>query len=465
MANIVWDIDGVLVDLEKYLLKTAPSFFEKKFNKKIVNPNSISLREMFDCTKEQEEMFWKYNLNLLTYSLFEKTRYGIKEVMDKIHEDGDKNIICTARAKCDEDSIIGKVMRQAVSIWISKNNLPIDDIYFVPYKNSAEEKLKVCRKVNATVMIDDDVNNTTTISKEFPTIVYSSDYNENVTGENIHHVKCADEIYLEISKIKNETRFQDFKFLTREEREALSLEELEDYYEKYRQVMMEMPYDEKTRKSQTEKYHKIYKPGYFIHSLVTPKTILLNPEMLENLKENYKEGKIFILGSHTSLDDIQQIQKITDEMSFFLVKNEFSKYPIVGKFLKSVGCEYVQRDDQDSRIFARKQLEKLVFHDNNVIILPEGTRNRTNNVVGKFEIGASSIAQRTGSYIVPVAIKRYKDQNEVYLKICEPRKVSVNDDLEIVTKNLQDEMANEIISIEEHVKNDNQPKRYFKKKF
>ena len=464
MANIVWDIDGVLVDLEKYLLRTAPSFFEKKFSKKIVNENSIDLKEMFNCTKEQEEMFWTHNLNLLTYSLFEKTRYGIKETMDRIHADGDKNIICTARAKCDENSIIGKIIRQAVYIWISKNNLPIDDIHFVSYKNSAEEKLEVCKKINATVMVEDDINNAKKISKEIPTIVFSTDYNKNLTGKNIFHANCPDEVYLEISQIKNDSRFQNFKFLTREERESLSYEELEDYYEKYRQVMMEMPYDEERRKSQEEKYHKVYNPIYVAHSLLTSKTILLNPEMLENIKSNYQGGKIFILGSHTTLDDIQQIQKITDEMSYFLVKNEFSKYPIVGKFIESVGCEYVERQDQASRIYARKQLEKLVFHDKNVIILPEGTRNRTDKTVGKFEIGASSIAQRTGKYMVPIAIKRYDENKEVYLKICQPRKVEISEDLEIVTSNLEKEITKEILDIEKQVENNEIPKRYFKKK-
>lgn len=463
MANIVWDIDGVLVDLEKYLLKTAPSYFKKKFNKKVVNPNTIDLKEMFNCTKEQEEMFWKHNLNLLTYSLFEKTRYGIKETMEKIHADGDKNIICTARAKCDEDSVVGKVIRQAVYTWISKNNLPIDDIHFVSYKNSAEEKLEVCKKINATVMIDDDVENAKVISKEIPTVVFSTEYNKDAAGDNIYRANCGDDIYLKVSQIKQDNELKGFKFLTREERESLSYEELAQYYDKYRQVMLKMPYDEQKRKSQERNYKKVYNVGYAIHSLLTPKTIVMNPEMLENIKNNYKEGKIFILGSHTTLDDIQQIQKVTDEMAYFLVKNEFSKYPVVGKFLESVGCEYVERENQYSRIYARKQLEKLVFHGNNVIILPEGTRNRTSKVVGKFEIGASSIAQRTGAYIVPIAMKRYDDNDEVYLKICEPRKVAINEDLEVVTTGLENEMAREIIDIEEKVQNNQVPKRYFKK--
>lgn len=465
MANIVWDIDGVLVDLEKYLLKKAPSFFEKKFHKKVVNPNSIDLKEMFDCTKEQEEMFWTHNLNLLTYSLFEKMRYGIKETMDRIHADGDKNIICTARAKCDEDNFIGKVIKAAVYTWVSKNNLPVDDIYFVSHKNSAEEKFEVCKRINATVMIEDDMNNAKLISKEIPTILFSTDYNKNINSENIVTVDCADAIYLEILKLKQVPYVQNFRFLNRDERQNLSYEELEEYYKQYRQVMINMPYNQEKRNKQEEKYKRLYDKMERVHSLFSSNTIILNPEMVDNLKRNYQQGKIFVVASHTTLDDIQQVEKTIDKMSFFLVKNEFSKYPVVGEFLESIGCVYVERQDKESRIHSRKQMEKLVFHGKNIIILPEGTRNRTSSVVRKFEIGASSIAQRTGNYLVPIAIKRYDGEHKVYLKICEPRKVDINEDLEVVTSNLEQEITKEILSIEKQVaiNNSSKPKRYFKK--
>lgn len=463
MANIVWDIDGVLIDLEKYLLKNAPKYFKKNFNKELVNSSSIDLKEMFDCSKEQEKMFWTHNLNLLTYSLFSKIRYGLKETMDKIHSDGDKNIICTARAKCEENSIIGKIIRQAVYLWIYKNNLPIDNIYFVSHENSAQEKLSICRKINATVVIEDDFNNAKTISKEIPAILFNTDYNSKMKDENIYNVNCGDEIYLEILKIKQTIELKDFRFLNREEREKLSYEDLEKYYEQYRKVMLKMPYDYQKRENQENKYNKWYSIMKNIHSLCSPKTIIVNPEMIEILKSNYNNGNIYIFGSHTSLDDIQQIEKTIDNMSFFLIKNEFSHYPIVGKFLESIGCEYIERKNQESRIYERKQLEKLVFHGKNIIISPEGTRNRTNNIVGKFEIGASSIAQRTGNYLVPIAIKRYNERNEVYLKICEPRKIKIEDDLEIVTKKLEKEITTEILNIEEQVANNENQKRYLKK--
>lgn len=464
MANIVWDIDGVLVNLEKYLLEVAPPFFAKKFNKEIINSNSIDLKEMFNCTSKEEEMFWTYRLNLLTYSMFQKPRYGMKEVMDKVHENGDKNIICSARAKCDEDTIIGNILKKAVNHWIVKNELPVDEVHFVSYKNSALEKLKVCKKVNATVLIDDDMENAKVVSQEIPTIVYTSDYNTGLVDKNIYHANSPDSLYLEIEKQKKNPNFIDFNFLSREEREKLSYEELQDYYDKYRLVMRQMPYNQKKREHQEEKYNKLFNMMYSTHNAISAKAILLNPDMLENIKKNYCGGKVFAIASHTSLDDIQQVESIIDEMSYFLVKDEFSKYPLIGKFLESIGCIYVERDYSDSRIYARCQMEKLVLRDKNCIILPEGTRNRTDNTVGKFEMGAASITQRTGKYLVPIAMKRYNDtEKQVYLKICSPRKIEIDADLEIVTNNLENELTKEIQAIERMVESDSKCKQYLKK--
>lgn len=48
--NIGLDIDGCLTDIEKFHLKYGVPFFEKKFNKSIVNEYGKSIRQLFDCT-------------------------------------------------------------------------------------------------------------------------------------------------------------------------------------------------------------------------------------------------------------------------------------------------------------------------------------------------------------------------------------------------------------------------------
>lgn len=451
MATVIWDIDGVCVDLNKYLLKKAVPFFKNEYGKFIVKKDTIDIKEMFDCTELEEVCFWKHHLNLLTYSLFEKARYGLKDAMMKIKEEGDRNVICSARAKCDESSFTGKIIRMAVNYWIKNNGLPVDDIYYVSYKNSAKEKLALCRKLNPIAVVEDEVENIRLISQEFPVIKYLNDYNKNIFGPNIYSINCYDSLILEIKKLKNDRKCKNFEFLNRLERENLSEQELEEYYHHYRRIMLDMPYDEKMRERQEKRYYQLYSILHKIHCLIAPKATLLNPEMLEVIKNYSMKGKIFAVATHTSLDDIQQVEKILNEMAFFLVKSEISQYPIVGKFLQSIGCEYVVRQEPDSRRYSRSQIEKLVLHGKDAIVLPEGTRNRTTNPIGRFEKGVLAISQKTGHPIFPIVMKRIDDLHHVYLKIGEPRVVGIKENILLANKRFEQEITEEILNIEQYI--------------
>lgn len=453
MANIVWDIDGVLVDLEKYLLKHATVFFERKYGKKVINPNTIDLKEMFGCTKKQEAEFWTHNLNLISYTIFEQPRYGVFNTLKKIHENGDRNIICTARAKCDENNMIGKIMRASVEHWIKKNGLAIDEIHYVSYKNSAQEKLDIIKGLNPTVVIEDDPDNIKLISESVPVIKYETNYNRDLTGKNILTATSDDSLYLLIEKIKNNKDYVDFNFLSKTELSNLTKSELKKYYEDYRKVLVTMPFDKEKRKEQTKTYNGVYKVLKAVHSKIASEPVVINPEMLDLINEEYTDGNLFAIASHTTLDDIQQVERIIKAMSFFLVKNEFSKYPIIGKFLESIGCIYVDREDSASKRYSKKQIEKILLNKGNAIILPEGTRNRTSNPVGKFQLGAVSISQNTGKFLIPIALKRYDKDHKVYIKILDPRIIDINADVVEETQRLEQEITVELASIEEYVNN------------
>lgn len=464
MAKVVWDVDGVCVNYKKYILKKAIPFFKNTYNKDVINLNTINLQEMFQCSEQEEINFWKHHLNLLTYSIFEKARPGLKEIMDKIHECGDENIICSARAKCGEDSILGKIMRIACNYWIRKNELPIDEIFYVPYQNAAKEKLDIYRRINPLVVIEDDPDNISIISREFPVIKYCDDYNANVVGDNIIPVNNYDSLFLAIEQIKNPCKYEGFKFLNFAERNQLNDMELMEYYAQYRLTMMDMPYDRIRREYQEYEYNKMYKRLCMLQNIVGANTKLINPEMLNVLQSLKDTGKIFIVASHTTLDDIQQVEKAIGEMSFFLVKHEISSYPIVGNLLKRIGCEYVIRDDIESRYYVRNQLEKLVLHGKNVIILPEGTRNKTTNPILPFEKGCLSISQKTGCPLIPIPMKRTSDGKIAYLKICSPRVIQVQDDILLKQKELEKEMTDEILNIKDIIQNENPCKTYTKLK-
>lgn len=207
MANIVWDIDGVCTDLNRYILERAPQYFKKKYNKEVVNKDVVDVKDMFNCSKSEEERFWFHKLYCVHYSLFEKPREGLKEVMDAIHNNGDKNIICTARARGEQDNFTGWVVRNLVLTWIQMHRLPIDEVHFVSYEDSPLEKMLVCELVDADVIIEDDVRNIEYISKKFPVISYETEANKHLNGNNIIVAKDYVEVYSAIENLKNNKDF------------------------------------------------------------------------------------------------------------------------------------------------------------------------------------------------------------------------------------------------------------------
>lgn len=70
MEKIVFDIDGVLTDLNLFLLEYGRNYFElnngklkEKYDKKftVVDENASNLKDMFDCDSEIEKDFWTKN--------------------------------------------------------------------------------------------------------------------------------------------------------------------------------------------------------------------------------------------------------------------------------------------------------------------------------------------------------------------------------------------------------------------
>lgn len=60
-------------------------------------------------------------------------------------------------------------------------------------------------------------------------------------------------------------------------------------------------------------------------------------------------------------------------------------------------------------------------------IFPEGTRNKTQELLLPFKFGAVSLAQKTDSYIVPFAITREYKFRSKNLKITYGKQFKVND--------------------------------------
>lgn len=124
-------------------------------------------------------------------------------------------------------------------------------------------------------------------------------------------------------------------------------------------------------------------------------------------KHNIPEsGRIILAGNHTNYFDCLLVACATKRCVHYLAKDELMKGPL-GIVFKGLGIIPVNRRTKDRAAYL-SALETL--RDEKMIgIFPEGTINRTDDVIMPFKFGAVKMARETETKIVPFAITgKYK---------------------------------------------------------
>ncbi len=123
----------------------------------------------------------------------------------------------------------------------------------------------------------------------------------------------------------------------------------------------------------------------------------------ENIPEN---GRVILAGNHTNYFDCLLVGSSTRRCVHYLAKDELLKGPM-GFVFKALGIIPVNRRTKDSKALSTAvetlEDEKLIG------IFPEGTINKTEDVIMPFKFGAVKMSQVAQADIVPFVISgKYK---------------------------------------------------------
>lgn len=138
-------------------------------------------------------------------------------------------------------------------------------------------------------------------------------------------------------------------------------------------------------------------------------------------RKNLPKGKAILTVNHTSNMDIVLLLIHLHEKKYTLAKKELFKNKFIGGILKSYGAIPVDREGSD--IVAIKKSLKLLSKGKKLIIFPEGTRNKNEDisVMGELKTGTAMIAIKSKTPIVPVWIsRRPKAFRKTVIKIGKP---------------------------------------------
>jgi 1-acyl-sn-glycerol-3-phosphate acyltransferase len=166
---------------------------------------------------------------------------------------------------------------------------------------------------------------------------------------------------------------------------------------------------------------------------------------LENIP---MEGNTIFCGNHKTLMDAIFIKVSCPRDMRFMSKAELAKNPFFKYLGRIMNVIFVNRDSKD--ITALKESLSTLKAGNSVGIFPEGTRNGLEKNDGEIKKGASYLALKTKSQIVPIGIINNGIFRRAYIVYGKPLDLSKYQDIKIGDKEeneVSDMLKEEIIRL------------------
>ncbi|MDE6597405.1 MAG: 1-acyl-sn-glycerol-3-phosphate acyltransferase [Clostridia bacterium] len=135
--------------------------------------------------------------------------------------------------------------------------------------------------------------------------------------------------------------------------------------------------------------------------------------------EPYSGRAYIMVGNHYSLFDVVFTATATVEPVHFIAKKDLFKKGLMKKFVLKCQCIPVSRDGTDVK--AVMQAMKYLKNGESIVIYPEGTRNKTNEIFLPFKSGATALSIKTKTPIIPVVqVKKIRFLRRSYVYYGEP---------------------------------------------
>ena len=149
---------------------------------------------------------------------------------------------------------------------------------------------------------------------------------------------------------------------------------------------------------------------------------------LDNIDLTIEQGQVCCIlgtsgsGKSTLLNQLAGLEKPHG----ILAKEELEKIPLLNRWMKLLGCVFVQRDDVRASVRALNDATAIVEGGRSFVIFPEGTRYKgEEGGAGEFKAGAFRIAVKTSAPVVPVAVTGARALFESNGNRCRPGSVRI----------------------------------------
>ncbi len=117
-----------------------------------------------------------------------------------------------------------------------------------------------------------------------------------------------------------------------------------------------------------------------------------------------KDEPVLYIGNHRSYFDIIMTYVRVPRPTGYMAKVEMLRIPSLSTWMKYLHCIFLDRSNIKAGMQSILDAIEKVRSGISICIFPEGTRNRTDNVLLEFHDGSFKIAEKTGCPVVPMSI-------------------------------------------------------------
>lgn len=381
--SIGFDADGVLFDTESFQLDSkSVSYMKKAFDLDIKNPDGYGIQDIFECDSETEMKFW--SRFVFRYSLFFRARPWVKETISKLRKDGHQVYIVTSKACSLEKSYKRIAVRFLFNLSLKLNGICVDGIEYCSIPNGAQDKLNACRKHEISIMVEDKKENIEALNEHLHILCFETRNNKNATTGNTIRVQDFNEVFFNIQRLVGLTTslrntFTKYPLKSKSEKANMSVDERIEYNEWLRKCYSLLPLNAKRiykAESRMRFLSRIYSPIFDrkYHPVI---------KGIQNIPD--EKGLIFVCNHLCDKDMLLLFSALYPKGIVWhpLIKKEILNEK-VGLAFRCAYSVFVDRENKSSRHSATQEMAKLLTNGFNILIFPEGTYNRTENLLKNF---------------------------------------------------------------------------------
>lgn len=221
MKRIALDLDGFLIDFEKFVKKYGSIYYGDKYGLSIVNPNGEDVDQLFDLenyfkniypdydetqikkmVKDSKLDFWQKHM--IQYCFKTPFRNGVKETINRLLSEGYQITVVTGRMFVENDNLFGKTMKKIVKKQFKTNGIDPKKLNFI-WTSEKDNKRDIVYRNYFDIIGDDKPEILRANSDITNTITINTSYNIEENIGNAIRISSFenDEFYNGIKEIEN----------------------------------------------------------------------------------------------------------------------------------------------------------------------------------------------------------------------------------------------------------------------